>query len=108
MHIEKNVCMNIIGTLFDIPRKSKDEINTRLDLVEMNIRLELASMFSRSRTYIPVVCYTLSRKEKYRFCKTLSEIKVPEGYSSDVRSLVSLHDLKLTSLKSHICHVLMQ
>ena len=32
MHIEKNVCMNIVGTLLDIPRKSKDGMNTRLDL----------------------------------------------------------------------------
>ncbi|TYK07537.1 transposon protein, putative, CACTA, En/Spm sub-class [Cucumis melo var. makuwa] len=44
MNIEKNVCMNIVGTLLDIPGKSKDGMNSRLDLVEMNIRPELASM----------------------------------------------------------------
>ena len=46
----------------------------------MKIRLELASTFTGNKTYIPATCYTLSREEKYRFCKTLSEIKVPEGY----------------------------
>ncbi|KAL4011090.1 hypothetical protein IC575_028137 [Cucumis melo] len=108
MHIEKNVCMNIVGTLLDIPGKSKDEMNSRLDLVEMNIRPESAPMVTGNRTYIPAACYTLSREEKYRFCKTLSEIKVPEGYSSNIRGLVFLDDLKLNDLKSHDCHVLMQ
>ncbi|KAL4025968.1 hypothetical protein IC575_014374 [Cucumis melo] len=108
MHIKKNVCMNIVGTLLDIPGKSKDGMNSRLDLVEMNIRPELAPMATGNRTYIPTACYTLSREEKYRFCKTLSVIKVLEGYSSNIRSLVSLDDLKLNGLKSHDCYVLMQ
>ncbi|KAL0549022.1 hypothetical protein IC582_013502 [Cucumis melo] len=108
MHIEKNVCMNIIGTLLDIPEKSKDRMNTRLDIVEMNIRPELAPMVTGNRTYIPAACYTLSREEKYQFCKILSEIKVSEGYSSNIKSLVSLDDLKLNSFKCNDCHVLMQ
>ncbi|KAL0536463.1 hypothetical protein IC582_025412 [Cucumis melo] len=91
-----------------LPSKSKDGMNSRLDLVEMNIRPELAPMVTGNRTYIPATCYTLSRGEKYRFCKTLSEIKVPEGYSSNIRSLVSLNDLKLNGLKSYEYHVLMQ
>ncbi|XP_022155369.1 uncharacterized protein LOC111022513 [Momordica charantia] len=38
MHIEKNVCSNLICTLLDIPGKSKDGLQARLDLVELNIR----------------------------------------------------------------------
>ena len=41
-------------------------------------------------------------------CKFLSEVKVPEGYSSDIRRLVSMKDLKLKSLKTHDCHVIME
>ncbi|KAL0545268.1 hypothetical protein IC582_020418 [Cucumis melo] len=108
MHIEKNVCMNIVGPLVDIPGKNKYGMNSRLDLVGMNIRPEMAPMVTGNITYIHAACYTLSREEKYRFCKTLSEIKLPEGYSSNMRSLVSLDDLKLNGLKSHDCHVLMQ
>jgi len=37
MHIEKNVCDNIIGTLLNIPDKTKDEVKSRLDFVEMSI-----------------------------------------------------------------------
>ena len=39
-------------------------------------------------------------------CKFLSEVKVPEGYSSDIRRLVSMKDLKLKILKTHNCHVI--
>ena len=55
----------MVGTLLDIPGKSKDGMNTRLDLVEMKIRPELAPMFTGNRTYIPATCYTMSREEKY-------------------------------------------
>ncbi|XP_074364848.1 uncharacterized protein LOC141705880 isoform X2 [Apium graveolens] len=41
MHIEKNVCDNIIGTLLDIEGKSKDNLKARKDLEDLNIREEL-------------------------------------------------------------------
>ncbi|KAL4016480.1 hypothetical protein IC575_024132 [Cucumis melo] len=104
MHIEKNVCANLIGTLLDIPGKTKDGVKSRLDMVELNISSELAPQ----KIFLPPACYTLSRAEKLSFCKTLSELKVPEGYSSNIQSLMSLTDLKLYGVKSHDHHVLMQ
>jgi len=41
MHVEKNVCDSIIGTLLNIKGNTKDGINTRKDLVEMGVRFEL-------------------------------------------------------------------
>ncbi|XP_031737559.1 uncharacterized protein LOC101205266 [Cucumis sativus] len=108
MHIEKNVCMNILGTLLDIPGKSKDGLNARRDLVDLKLRPELAPISSEKKIFIPPACYTLTKDEKRCVLKTLSEIKVPEGYSSNIRNLVSMTDLKLNSLKSHDCHVLIQ
>ncbi|KAL0541128.1 hypothetical protein IC582_021165 [Cucumis melo] len=108
MHIEKNVCANLIGTLLDIPCKTKDGVKSRLDFVELTIRSELAPQVGEKKIFLPPACYTLSRAEKLSFCKTLSELKVPEGYSSNIQSLVSLTDLKLYGLKSHDHHVLMQ
>ncbi|GAU41485.1 hypothetical protein TSUD_239610 [Trifolium subterraneum] len=43
-----------------------------------------------------------------RVITTKNSIKVPHGYSSNVKRLVSMKDLKLVDLKSHDCHVLMQ
>ncbi|XP_058784274.1 uncharacterized protein LOC131659049 [Vicia villosa] len=97
MHVEKNICDSVIGTLHNIQGKTKDGINARLDLGVMG-----------NKTYLPPACYTLSKKEKTSFCECLESIKVPHGYSSNVKRLVSVKDLKLVGLKSHDCHVLMQ
>ena len=108
MHNEKNVCDSVIGTLLNIPGKTKDGVNSRKDMVDMCIGKELAAEERGKSTYLPPACHTLSRKEKIAFCECLSGIKVPSGYSSNIRSLVSMKDLKLVGLKSHDCHVLMQ
>ena len=108
MHIEKNVCESIIGTLLNIEGKTKDGLTTRLDLMEMGLRSELAPRFEQKRTYLPPACYTLSRIEKKIFCQTLANLKVPEGYCSNFRNLVSMEEFKLVGLKSHDYHTLMQ
>ena len=108
MHVEKNVCDSVIGTLLNIQGKTKDGINARLDLGLMGIREELTPQYIGNKTYLPPACYTLSKKEKTSFCECLQSIKVPHGYSSNVKRLVSVKDFKLVGLKSHDCHVLMQ
>ncbi|KAA0025490.1 hypothetical protein E5676_scaffold1112G00410 [Cucumis melo var. makuwa] len=65
MHIEKNVCMNIVGTLLDLPGKSKDGMNSRLDLVEMNIRPELAPMVTELDALQEDIVMTFCNLEKY-------------------------------------------
>ena len=64
MHIEKNVCESIVGTLLNIPGKTKDGLNSRLDLIEMGLRAELAPKVRLKRTYLPPAFYTLSIMEK--------------------------------------------
>ena len=48
------------------------------------------------------------KNKKRSFCHCLCNVKFPQGYSSNIKSLVSVNDLKLVGLKSHDCHVLMQ
>ena len=74
----------------------------------MGVRLELQSQPHGKRTYLFPACHTLSKFEKLSFCKCLWGVKVPQGYSSNIKSLVSMQDLKLMGLKSHDCHVLIQ
>lgn len=38
MHIEKNFCESILGTLLDVKEKSKDGLNSHKDLHDMAIR----------------------------------------------------------------------
>jgi len=41
MHVEKNICDSVIGTLLNIQGKTKDGLNSRQDLTEMGIRSQL-------------------------------------------------------------------
>ena len=68
----------------------------------MNIREELTPREVGKCTYLLAACYTLSKKEKTSFCECLKGVKVPQGYSSNVKSFVSMNDLKLIDLKSQI------
>ncbi|KAL0561366.1 hypothetical protein IC582_001791 [Cucumis melo] len=113
--IHKNLSMNRsvkrfvgIGTLLDISGKSKDGLNARRDLIDLKLRPELAPISSEKKICIPPACYTFTKEEKRCVLKTLSRIKVSEGYSSNIRNLVSKTDLKLNSLKSHDFHMLIQ
>ncbi|KAL4021604.1 hypothetical protein IC575_020410 [Cucumis melo] len=83
MHIEKNVCMNILGTLLGIPGKTKDGLNARRDLADLKIRPELTPINGEKKIFIPPACYTLTKKEKRFLLKSLSAMKVPRGYSSN-------------------------
>ena len=64
MHIDKNVCESIIGTLLNIPSKTKDGLNCHLYLVDMGLRSELPPKFESKRTYLLPACYLLSKMEK--------------------------------------------
>jgi len=90
MHVEKNVCDSLIGTLLNIQGKTKDGVNARLDLIEMKIREDLAPREVGRRTFLPPACYTMSRQEKITFCLCLKSVKVSQRYSSNIQSLVSM------------------
>jgi len=95
--------------LLNIQGNTKDGLlNICQDIVEMGIRAQLHLRSNGKKIYLPPTCHTLSRKEKMNFCHCLGHVKVPQGYSSNIKSLVQLKDLKLVGLKSHDCHVLMQ
>ncbi|KAK9289285.1 hypothetical protein L1049_017761 [Liquidambar formosana] len=108
MHIEKNICESIIGTLLHVKGKSKDGLKSRNDLVDMGIRNELhPQKRGKNQNYLPPAPHMLSKTEKQIFCKRLADLKLPDGYSSNISNCVSLEECKLVGLKSHDCHVLL-
>ena len=94
--------------MLNILRKTKDGIGTWLDLIEMDVRKELAPKVSEKRTYLPPACFTLTKEEKRVLCQCLFDVKVPDGYSYNIRALVDMKELKLVVLKSYDFHILMQ
>ncbi|GJS82168.1 putative TNP-like transposable element [Tanacetum coccineum] len=101
MHIKKNVCESLIYLLLNITGKTKDVVNVRHDMEDIGIRPELAAkVIPRKRgTYLPSASYTMSKIEKTMFCQCLHGIKVPSGYSANIKKLVSMKDLKLSGMK---------
>jgi hypothetical protein len=108
MHIEKNICESIIGTLLNVKGKSKDGLKSRMDLKDMKIRNELYLEMRRTRFYLPAAPHTLTKTEKKIFCKRVAHLKLPDGYGSNIGNCISLEECKIMGLKSHDCHVLLQ
>ena len=108
MHIEKNICDSIVGTLLSIDGKSNDNLNSRLDLQTMGIRDQLHPIERGNRVILSVACYSLTSNEKKEFCKFLKEVKVPDGYTSNISRCIQVNEQKIFGLKSHDGHVLMQ
>ena len=108
MHVEKNVCDSVVGTLLNIVGKTKDTNKARLDLADMNIRKELHLQIQGNKLVKPHACYTLTVEERKEFCKFLKSVKFPDGYAANLSRNVSINDGKISGVKSHDYHVLMQ
>ncbi|XP_073120779.1 uncharacterized protein [Henckelia pumila] len=109
MHIEKNVCDNILGTILDDSSKSKDNAAARRDLKILDIIRQLWPRPQANGTeYLPPACYCMNKAEKKLFCSVLKDIRVPDGMSSDISKCVDVGRCKIMGLKSHDCHVIME
>lgn len=113
MHIEKNVCESIYGTLLNQPGRTKDGLNARKDLSHPDLsnkvnKVSIKLAYDDQSKALTPAPFTLNKKEKKLFCETLQGVKVPDGYSSNFRNLVSMDECRLHGLKSHDCHTLMQ
>jgi hypothetical protein len=89
--------------------KGKYHKNAREDLKELRIRPELYAEEASTGMNLPVAATTLSKAERKEFCQFLHDLKVPSGYSSNFKRLVSVKDTKINFnlMKYHDCHVLM-
>ena len=108
MHIEKNVCDNLLWTLLNVAGKEKDNLNARLDLQEMGIRKALHPQQAGNKFYLPPSCFTMDNGEKDAFCALLKKLKVPDGYASNISRCVNVKQRTISGLKSHDSHILMQ
>ncbi|CAM8931982.1 unnamed protein product [Rhodiola kirilowii] len=48
MHVEKNICYSLIGTLLNVPGKTKDGVKARLDMLDMNISYKISTRNPRA------------------------------------------------------------
>ena len=100
---------NIFHTIMDISGKTKDNLKARQDLQEMGLKSTLHPwMAEDGETYMLVACHTMSKDDKTHFLKVLQNVRMPDGYASNISRCVRLKDRTISGLKSHDNHVLMQ
>src|SRR5438105_15945913 len=76
--------------------------------MQLGIRPELHPQEREDgKMYLPCASYNMTTEDKRAICKCLCGVRVPTSYSSNIKNLVSMKDLKLVGMKSHDCHVMM-
>jgi hypothetical protein len=108
MHIGKNVCESLLNTFLGTVGKSKDNLNSRLDLQALGLRTDLHPIEVEDQFYLPPAPYSMSPNEMKLFCQVLKGVKFPDGYASNIRQNVHVGERKVFGLKSHECHIILQ
>jgi hypothetical protein len=103
-HVTKGVFESTISLLLDIPGKMKDGLNACKDVEVHRIREELDPQErSNGKVYLPPASYTLTNEEKRAICKCLRGIRVPIGFSINIKNLVSMSELEVSGYNTHDC-----
>jgi hypothetical protein len=108
MHVTKGVFKSTINLLLDITGKTKDGLNARKDLQVLRIREELDPQERpNEKVYLRPASYTLTNEEKRAICKCLCVIKVPTRFSTNIKNLVSMSELKVGGCNTQDCHTML-
>jgi hypothetical protein len=108
MHIEKNICESLLGTLLGLAGKCKDNEKARLDLQELGIRKDQHPLLEKGKYTLPSALYKLGGVEKEILCKFLKGVKMPDSCAANIRRCVDVNGYKVARLKSHDYHVILQ
>jgi hypothetical protein len=93
--------VNILGFL-GLFGKSKDTSEARKDQERHKRRDGMHPGQFQGRA-----SYALTKEGKEIFFEVLFSIKVPTGFSSNIKGIINMKDKKFQNLNSHDCHVLM-
>ena len=131
MHITKNVCESLLGTLFNMPEKTKDGPKARSDLKKLDIRGELhyrgddddeeeeeeddqeetegrrGKKRKNKDYYCPPSSFTLEKAELDQVFNCLLGVKLPIGYSGKISRYLDPQKQRFSGMKSHDCHVML-
>jgi hypothetical protein len=101
MHLTKNLCVNLLGFL-GLYGKIKDTPEAREDQQSLKGRDGM-----HPEQFQGPASYALTKEEKETFFEALFSIKVPSGFSSNIKGIINMAEKKFQNLKSHDCHMLM-
>jgi hypothetical protein len=102
MHVIKGVFESTIGLLLYILGKMKDGLNIHKDLQVLVIGEELHPQEKpNGMVYLPLARYNLTKEEKRAICKCLCGTKVPTRFSTNIKNLVCMSEMKVSGYNTH-------
>ena len=101
MHVTKNLCVNLLGFL-GVYGKTKDTPEAREDLQRLHEKDGMPP-----KQYKGPASYALTKEEKEIFFECLLSMKVPTGFSSNIKGIINMPEKNFQNIKSHDCHVIM-
>jgi hypothetical protein len=105
MHQTRNVAKSIVMMCMDFSDKTKDNIKVRKDLTVICDQPSLELTESGRKPNAPLCLKPKERKEVMRWMKNL---KFPYGFVAGFRRVVNMKIGRLTRVKSHDYHVIME
>jgi len=109
MHIEKNFFDNILNTVMNVSGKTKHNEKARMDLALYCSRPDLEmKLLANGKMFKPKANYSLTIEEAKLVCRWIKELRVPDGYSSNLARCADVEKGRIHGMKSHDCHVFME
>ncbi|XP_074378722.1 uncharacterized protein LOC141720273 [Apium graveolens] len=107
MHIEKNICESLLGTMLNIPKKMKDKESVRIDMAEMGIRTELRPKTSGIKEKLPMNLVSMENLRltgmKSHDCHTILHHLLPIAIRSSLQKQVRKIIIKFCLFFKAIC-----
>lgn len=109
MHIEKNFFDNIFNTVMNVKGKTKDNEKARKDIELYCRRKDLLLVEKSSGKFLkPCANYTLPIEETKAVYRWVKELKIPDGYSSNLARCADVENGRMHGMKSHDTHIFME
>jgi hypothetical protein len=109
MHQEWNIVENIMSMCLDVTSFTKDNMNTRKDLVALYDHHSLeAKLNARGKLRRPNALYCLKLIERKDVLRWLKILKFPDSYAANIKWAVNIGTGKLNGLKSHDYHIFIE
>ncbi|XP_016549986.2 uncharacterized protein LOC107849957 isoform X1 [Capsicum annuum] len=108
MHIEKNFFENLFNTVMDVSNKTKDNLKARMDLKEYCRRNKLYLTYLNNKIQKPKTSYTFTLDDRRVIYDWVKNLRMPDRYASNLSRCVDMKEGKLTSMKSHDCHIFIE
>ncbi|WMV07144.1 hypothetical protein MTR67_000529 [Solanum verrucosum] len=109
MTVGKLACPYCMENMTDVKGKTKDNPKARMDIKEYCRRKELwLQEVQNGKIVKPKASFSFTLDEKHEIIEWVKNLRMPEGYASNLGKWADMNEGKLIGMKTHDCHVFME